>query len=103
VSALAAFAEAQELNFGLLSDPDASATRKLGALSERGRYAGRISFVIDDKGVLRHVDREVDVSSHGTDIAALVKKLRGDRTKLSCNRSRAARRSSGRSRRDTCC
>lgn len=77
VQALAAFVDAQELNYGLLSDPDGSAARKCGVLPADGRYAQRVTLVIDEKGVLRHVDDGVQVSSHGTDIAKLVRELQG--------------------------
>ena len=77
VQSLADFAEAQELNFGLLSDPDGSAAHKYGVLPKEGRYARRVTFVIDDQGVLRHIDDGVQVSTHGTDIVELVRELQG--------------------------
>ena len=73
----AAFAEAQSLNFLLLSDPDGSVASKYGVLPDKGRFTKRVTFLIDDKGVLRHVEESVQVASHGSDLAALVKKLRG--------------------------
>lgn len=60
----------------LLSDPDGSAAKKYGVLS--GRFASRATFVIDETGKLVHIDNSVDVSSHGTDLVALVKKLQKD-------------------------
>jgi len=77
VEELAAFAEKQELDFGLLSDPDGSATQKYGVLDPSGKYAQRVTFVLDPEGVLRAIDEHVDVSKHGADLAALVKKLKG--------------------------
>ena len=77
VAALAAFAEAQELTFPLLSDPDGSVARKYGALMAGRPFARRVTFVIDGAGVLRHVDEEVDVTKHGADLAALIEKLKG--------------------------
>jgi peroxiredoxin Q/BCP len=70
------FHTAQELNFPLLSDPDASAAAKYGALLEGRPYTRRVSFVIDPKGVLRAIDEEVQVSSHGNDVIDLVDSLR---------------------------
>lgn len=75
VRSQARFAGEQELSFQLLSDPDASASTKYGVLAEGGRYASRVTFLIDPKGVLRHVEREVKVDSHGADLAALVRRL----------------------------
>lgn len=71
---LSIFAEEQELNFRLLSDPDGSAAKKYGVLD--GKYASRVTFVLDEKGILRHVETEVNVRSHGGDLVARVKGLR---------------------------
>ena len=70
------FHEREELNFALLSDPDGSLARKYGVLPEKARWTKRFTFVIDDKGVLRHVDREVDVNAHGTDLAVVIAELK---------------------------
>ena len=77
VAALAAFAKAQELEYGLLSDPDGSAARKYGVLRSGRPFASRRTFVIDDKGVLRHIDEKVDVRNHGSDLTELIRKLQG--------------------------
>lgn len=77
VQDIAKFAEAQELSFGLLSDPDGSVARKYGVLPKDAAYTKRVTFVIDEKGVLRHVDEGVQVSTHGADIAKLVRELKG--------------------------
>jgi peroxiredoxin Q/BCP len=74
VVSLAAFAEAQQLAFPLLSDADGSAARKFGVLTERG-FAQRVTFVISPQGEIRHVDRQIDVTKHGADLAALLRKL----------------------------
>jgi peroxiredoxin Q/BCP len=73
----AAFHKAQELQFPLLSDPDGSVAAKYGALMEGRPYARRVSFVIDDAGVLRHVDDKVDVMQHGAQLVEVIRKLRG--------------------------
>ena len=39
-------------------------------------YAKRVSFVLDDKGVLRHVEKGVKVGTHGKDLVSVIKKLR---------------------------
>lgn len=72
----AAFAKQQRLDFKLLSDPDGSAARKYGVLMEGRPFANRRTFVLDEKGVLRHIDEKVDVRAHGSDLAALIRKLR---------------------------
>ena len=72
VGTMERFAEQQELNFMLLSDPDGSAGRKYDVLPEAARWTSRVTFVLDDKGVLRHIDGKVKVDSHGSDLLELV-------------------------------
>ena len=60
----ARFTKAQDLNFPLLSDPDGSAVAK---------YRVRM----EDRPLAALVDREVKVDSHGTDLAGLIRRLRG--------------------------
>ncbi len=73
----ARFTKAQELNFPLLSDPDGSAVAKYRVRMEDRPLAARVTFVIDERGVVRHVDREVKVDSHGADLVGLIRRLRG--------------------------
>ena len=75
VASLKKFQTDQGLNFPLLSDPDASAASKYGVLNPRG-YAERVTFVLDEYGVVVHVDESVDVSQHGSDLVAKVRSLR---------------------------
>ncbi len=66
----------QELNFPLLSDPDGSAAAKLGVLPEGARWTKRVTLVIDEKGILRAIDDQVQVATHGDDLVDLVQDLR---------------------------
>jgi peroxiredoxin Q/BCP len=75
VAAQRRFAEGQKLAFTLLSDPDGSAAAKYGVLAPGGRYAQRVTFVVDPAGVVRLVDRAVDVSSHGSDLVTAIRRL----------------------------
>ncbi|MDP6929666.1 MAG: peroxiredoxin [Planctomycetota bacterium] len=75
VASQAAFAKAQKLNFPLLSDVDGSVARKYGVLMGLMPMAKRVTFVIDPKGVLRHIDKKVNVKQHGTDLVALIREL----------------------------
>jgi len=72
----AKFHEREELDFPLLSDPDGSAAAKLGAIGAGAAWTNRVTYVVDEKGVLRHRDDQVNVDSHGEDIAELVLRLR---------------------------
>ena len=50
--------------------------KKFGVLSARRPMANRVTFIMDEKGILRHIDRSVSVSSHGGDLAKLIAELR---------------------------
>ena len=78
VAAQRAFAEAQKLDYPVLSDPDGSAAGKYQVLTGGGRYASRVTFVVDPQGVIRHVDREVNVKAHGAELAGVLRKLRAE-------------------------
>lgn len=65
----------QKLNFPLLSDPDASVAKRFRVLPEGKAWTSRVTFVIDPSGVVKHVDRNVQVATHGADVAAVLKKL----------------------------
>lgn len=78
VASQRAFHDAHELGFALLSDADGSAAAKLGAMSPRGAYARRVTFVIDPEGILRRIDEQVDVGAHGADLAAWIREAQRD-------------------------
>ena len=72
-----AFAKAQKLTYPLLSDPDGSAADRYGVLMT-GRFARRVTFVVDPEGSLRHVDTGVRVATHGADLAARIRSLQDE-------------------------
>jgi len=49
------FAQRHHLPFILLSDMDGSARKAYGVKKTLGLFPGRVSFVIDKKGIIRHV------------------------------------------------
>jgi peroxiredoxin len=51
-----AFRQQMQLDFPLLSDGKKDYTRQLGILDENSGMARRFTFVIDETGVLRHID-----------------------------------------------
>ena len=51
-----AFRDQMKLDFPLLSDSKKDYTRQLGILDENSGMARRYTFVIDDQGILRHID-----------------------------------------------
>jgi peroxiredoxin Q/BCP len=68
VADMGKFHKAQNLNFKLLSDPDGSVATKFGALAKGGRFANRYTYVIDPEGVLRYIEKSVDVAKHGENL-----------------------------------
>ncbi|MEW6744457.1 MAG: hypothetical protein AB1486_17015 [Planctomycetota bacterium] len=46
-------------------------------LPEKSRFTRRVTFIIDDQGILRHADGEVKAESHGHDLVEVVRKLQG--------------------------
>ncbi len=75
VKTQAQFAAKEKLNFALLSDPDGSVADKFGVRRGERAMASRLTFILDEKGVVRHVFERVSVSTHGADVAAVVKEL----------------------------
>jgi peroxiredoxin len=55
-----AFRQQMALDFPLLSDSRKDYARKLGILDENSGFARRVTFVVDDQGVLRHIDQGQD-------------------------------------------
>ena len=75
VVAQKAFHTAQKLDFALLSDPDGSVARRFQVLTEGASWPQRVTFVVDPKGVVRHVDRKVSVGTHGADLLPVLDAL----------------------------
>ncbi|GAA1689756.1 thioredoxin-dependent thiol peroxidase [Microcella alkalica] len=77
-SALQKFADEENLNFPLLSDPDLAVHHAYGAYGEKSMYGKtvtgviRSTFVIDESGVLTHPLYNVKATGH---VASLRKKL----------------------------
>jgi len=63
------FAEKNEASFPILSDPGKETAEAYGVLSERG-YANRWTFYIDQQGVIRKVDKEVNPATAGADLVS---------------------------------
>ena len=64
----AAFAKEMDARTPVVSDPDGKAAKRFGVLGFGGLYSNRWTFYIDEKGVLRDVDRDVDPATAGQDI-----------------------------------
>jgi peroxiredoxin (alkyl hydroperoxide reductase subunit C) len=71
-----AFRQQMKLDFPLLSDSKKDYTRALGLLDENSGMARRVTFVIDDAGIIRHIDLAQAALDPATAIGAcsLIKK-----------------------------
>ncbi len=62
-----AFAEQNDASFPILSDPDRTVAAAFGVLSDAG-YARRWTFYLDEEGIIRKIDREVNPRTAGEDL-----------------------------------
>jgi peroxiredoxin Q/BCP len=71
-----AFAEHYNLPFILLSDLDNRVRKLYGATSALGFISGRVTFIIDKKGVIRHVfSSQLQPEKHIEEARKVLKKL----------------------------
>ncbi|MEW6433771.1 MAG: peroxiredoxin [Myxococcota bacterium] len=71
-----AFKAKHRLPFRLLSDPAGLAAQAFGVKKTLGLLPGRVTFVIDRQGVIRHrFDSQLRVKKHVAEALALVKAL----------------------------
>ncbi len=71
-----AFASEHKLPFILLSDPDGSARKSYGVKKTFGLVPGRVSFVIDKNGIVRHVfSSQSRATAHVSEALAVLKSL----------------------------
>ena len=77
------FKAKQELPFPLLSDPDKTLLTPLGAFGKKIMYGKEVegiirsTFLVDSKGVIRHVWAKVSVKGHVEAVLDKLQKLRG--------------------------
>ncbi len=71
-----AFAEKEKLNFHLLADEERKVARNYGVLAPLGNYARRVTFFIDPKGIIRRIDEQVNVRTHGEDVVKILEELK---------------------------
>jgi peroxiredoxin Q/BCP len=69
------FSDKNSYNFPLLSDPTKEYAKALGVLNPGNGFAFRWTFVIDEQGVIRDIDKAVKPGSHGKDLAAKLEAL----------------------------
>jgi peroxiredoxin Q/BCP len=69
------FAASLNAKLTLLSDPDGAAAKAYGVLAPDGTYALRWTFVIGADGVIRQIDKDVNPSTYGSDLASALREL----------------------------
>lgn len=69
-----AFAESEDADFPLLSDPTKEVATRYGVLSDRG-YANRWTFYIGADGRIAHVDKAVKPATSAEDMIAKLTEL----------------------------
>ncbi|MEI8365230.1 MAG: peroxiredoxin [Parachlamydiaceae bacterium] len=60
----AKFIEKHHLNFTLLCDENLAMAKKFGAIQENGSSILRTTFIIDSQGIIRWIERPVNVEGH---------------------------------------
>ncbi|WP_243320176.1 peroxiredoxin [Geothrix sp. SG200] len=76
------FITKQSLPFRLLSDPDCALLKPLGAFGKKMMYGKEVegiirsTFLIDPKGVVRHVWPKVSVKGHVQEVLDVLEKLK---------------------------
>jgi peroxiredoxin Q/BCP len=77
------FIEKQQLPFRLLSDPEAGLLKPLGAFGKKVLYGKesegilRSTFLVDPRGIIRHVWPKVSVKGHIEEVLAKLEELQG--------------------------
>lgn len=73
------FALANMLPFILLSDEDAKVRKLYGASSAFGLIAGRVTYVIDKKGIVRHIfSSQLNPTKHIEEALRIIKEISKD-------------------------
>ncbi len=80
------FAEAENADFPILSDPAKKVAEAYGVLSPTGQYAQRWTFYIGADGKILAIDKKVSPSTSGDAIAAKLTELGIPRKSTSSSR-----------------
>lgn len=76
VSRQASFKAKFTLGFPLVADADKVITKKYGVLRSMVGFAERVTFLIDRKGVVRHIWLKVNVTGHVDEVIAKIEELK---------------------------
>jgi peroxiredoxin len=67
------FQEAEKFGFRLLADTEFAVSKIYSGVMEKFKASNRATFIIDKAGYIRAIDRNVNVQTHGADLAKLIK------------------------------
>ncbi len=68
------FSDNLDLDYPILSDPDKTVATAYGVMSPRG-FSNRWTFYIDKDGIIKEIDKKVNVATAAEDLATKVKSL----------------------------
>ena len=71
-----AFAEKWKLMFPLVPDTSRTVSKLYGAVQQDNELAARMTFLIDKAGIVRFIDTNVNVQTHGADVLAKLRELK---------------------------
>ncbi len=69
------FAEAYDLDYPVLSDPDKSVAKAYGVVHGMRMVPERWTFYIDKEGVIKEIDKKIQTKEAGSDVAKKIKEL----------------------------
>jgi len=69
------FAESLDLDYPLLSDSDKTTATAYGVVNEKRTVPFRWTFIIGVDGKILAIDKDVNVATHGKDLAVKLKEL----------------------------
>jgi len=69
------FAEKLDLDYPILSDPTKSVANAFGVVNPDRGFANRWTYYIDKDGVIKEVDKKINVATAGADVASKAKSL----------------------------
>ncbi len=72
----AQFAKSLDADYPILSDPTKTVARAYGVVHANRALPERWTFYIDPKGIIRAIDRQVNIQAHGEQIARKLAELK---------------------------
>jgi peroxiredoxin Q/BCP len=73
------FAQSLDANYPILADPEKTAARAYGVVTDERPAAYRWTFYIGKDGRILHIDKAVKIATAGEDVAAKLAELGVDR------------------------